>query len=93
MVLPTNSRQEFQLALQLPAGVLKNTAPGTWSYSLRILKQPGLALLPVTVTVKIPAGAAATGPAGWVQQSSQSWSWQGSLTGPQDLSLTFCCTP
>jgi hypothetical protein len=94
MVLPTNSRQEFKLALQLAPNSLKSLPQGTWTYALRIQKQPGLELLPVTVTVKLPEGSLPViVPSGWVKQPGQNWVWQGNLSGTQDLSLTFCCTP
>lgn len=96
MLLPTNSRQEYKLSLQLPPGVLQSApqTPGGWIYTLRLQKQAGLARLPVSVTLLLPPGATPTAlPAGWVRQTEQSWAWQGNLTGEQDLSLTFCCTP
>ena len=94
MVLPTHSRQQFTLSLQLFPGILKSSALGNWTYALRMQKQPGLAILPVTVTLKLPEGATPTvAAAGWVQQTGQTWTWQGNLTGPQDLSLTFYSKP
>lgn len=93
MVLPTNTQQQFSLSVALPASILTRVDQNTWTYQLTILKQPGLANLPVSVEVKLPAsGVVDSVPGGWQKAGSSTWQWKGTLTEAFQAALTFSVT-
>ncbi|HEX7555020.1 MAG TPA: DUF4012 domain-containing protein [Leptolinea sp.] len=90
LVLPTKSQQTFTLNIALPPAVLNQTSRNNWSYSLQILKQPGLLKLPVVLIVKLPPNSVfKTGSAGWVVNGDNTWTWNGTLTEAHQESFTF----
>jgi hypothetical protein len=63
-------------------------------YSLRIQVQPGIGKLPVTLGVRIPAGAILVHPGdNWNLQAEGPWSWQGVLDRSTEISLIIQLNP
>lgn len=89
MVLPAGGQQTNELAWHLPGSVLRQVGGGL-VYVLRVQKQPGLAGLPLHLTILPPAGMrpAALG-SDWMQQIDGSWTWQGTLEHNQAFQMKF----
>jgi len=90
MVLPTNSQQETKIKVSLPSSVLEKIDNQNWLYTLRVQKQPGLAILPLTIKIKLPAGAAVSpGFSDWEKGADNIWTWKSTITETRQLSLAF----
>jgi len=90
MVLPTNQTGDIVLDYKLQPGVVR-VKQNELVYTLHLQKQPGLVKLPVVIEVIVPQEyVLSSSPPGWQAGADvHSWTWNGTLTQPVDISLTF----
>ena len=89
-VLPPGKTHTLTLVYHLPAGIVTIPSPGQAEYRLRLQKQPGVNVLPVTVTVLYPQPwqlLSTSLPAAEV--AAGSWRYSGRVATDMELQMIF----
>ncbi len=90
MVLPTKSQQQTSIQISLPSTILQKGENQEEIFQLQVPKQPGLADLPVKVSIKLPANSAIQpGNTDFQKESIDTWSWNGDITTTRLLFIAF----
>ncbi len=93
LVLPLEQSALNQISYTLPPSILDSTTTGFYVYTLDVRSQPGLTGLPFQLSVILPPNAVVSTPGADWKLVSGKWEWQGSISHPEELSLTFTIKP
>jgi len=89
MVLPAGDQREILVQWRLPDRVVQKTSGG-YTYWLRIQKQPGLADLPIKLSLTLPEGSTLWPSEGWVRSTGAgTWEWSGTVVEATEFRLEF----
>lgn len=90
LVVPLGQTVRTEFRFALPADIVIESANSTeWTYRLRIQKQAGTAAIPITLNIRLPAGAQLTEAIPKGASDQNEWTLETQLTTDLDVSLAY----
>jgi hypothetical protein len=90
LVVPTGQSLDTSFSYNLPAGIItKNNKNESWTYRLKVQKQPGTKAIPLTIRLRLPAGMKVINSTAGMQEYSDGWSLKTNLEQDKLLEVEF----
>jgi len=74
LVVPTGQSLDTSFTYSLPGGIVKqNKENDSWTYSLKVQKQPGTKSIPLTIHLRLPSGMKVINPMAGLLENPDGW--------------------
>lgn len=90
LVVPTAQSLETGFTYSLPTSVVTiNPQKASWTYRLKVQKQPGTLAVPLTIHLSLPLGMTVLNPPNDLQETSDGWTYSTNLQTDGTLEIEF----
>ncbi len=90
LVVPTGQSLDTSFLYSLPADVVsRNTDIESWTYRLKVQKQPGTKAIPLTFRISLPSGMKVINPMEGLKESSDGWMLMTDLECDREIKVEY----